>query len=60
MRLVRRCSLIVATVMLPGCASTRSAAIELSEGSCQRDCAAKYPDSLYDRNHCLEVFCSPP
>ncbi len=43
-----------------GCgASDRAVMRQMAEGSCQQQCADENPDSLYDRNRCLEE-CQPP
>ena len=51
---------VLASILVESCASMRQVAKELSAGSCQSECAAKHADSLYDRERCLELLCSPP
>jgi hypothetical protein len=44
-----------------GCThSSRRVVSQLSEGTCQRQCADENPDSLYDQNQCEEQQCSHP
>jgi hypothetical protein len=52
--------LVVLTMVALACsASGRSALRSATAGSCQRLCEDEHPDSLYDRNRCLED-CEPP
>ena len=51
---------VSALLLAASCASTTRLAKDLSAGSCQRECAAKNPDSFYDQQRCVEELCSPP
>ncbi len=51
---------LVLAMVLSACgASDRAVLRQAAEGSCQQQCAEQNPDSLYDRNRCLED-CEPP
>jgi hypothetical protein len=60
MSMIRVVVLVAGYVALAlSCGSTHRAARSMAQGSCQSECEDDHPDSLYDRNRCLED-CEPP
>jgi hypothetical protein len=51
--------LLAHLALVSSCGSGQRAAKAMAEGSCQSECEDRHPDSLYDRNKCLED-CEPP
>lgn len=49
---------LLVAALLVGCGSTQRTLERLAEGSCQKECDEQHPDSLYDRDQCLED-CEP-
>ena len=58
-RIIGALLVLAALTVVAGCAAGRAALRDVTAGSCQQACQDRHPDSLYDRNRCLET-CEAP